>query len=313
MTLDANNNEERHDDVINIEGNDDVSVTTDNYVVTVRSTTIDTNEVAGPSSSPDVHIVQVRHAHDNDAYAGTSNSGVGTSNSDVGSPSNVEVGLGRCNHGYTYDCMEMLPVLTDLQQRCRHHNNNRYSVSMETSDTEDSDSSPDPSCKQWCSCTCHATTTTTEDDEELPSYESVVSKGGRTDLVVHDDIECTGVKCKHAPPHTTTHNNHNKHHNHNNHNLTIDNTPTHTPGGSRKFLSDRILNISSSSLGKCSPVLGKEPPNYRSLIFSILQDEPPKYEEVTGKKLADELVSPFLNDLKMTNQTFELFFSLQTL
>merc|ERR1719427_199775 len=126
----------------------------------------------------------------------------------------------------------------------------------------------------------------------------------RSDLVLHDDINCTGVACNTEYPlnrtPNTEHRTHNKHrlyvgHNTNNpYGGSRSGSPCTTPGGTRKLVSqvDRILNTS----GKSSPILGrhsvgKEPPNYRSLIFSIIQDEPPKYEEVTGKKLADELVA----------------------
>ena len=61
-------------------------------------------------------------------------------------------------------------------------------------------------------------------------------------------------------------------------------TPGDTPSRGRRNLQTTMVKIINSR-GTSSP------PNYRSLIFSILKDEPPKYQDVTGKKLADKLVS----------------------
>ena len=253
---------------------DEISKTSNNIadsktkIVSQYSVTIH-NEEAGPSIViPDVQILQVRHIDD---------AGVGTSS---GSET-----YGRTNLGYSYDCIEMLPVLTDLEERCKH----RYSVATDTSD-EDQDYSS-VTVHRTCYCSCH-----TAEKDDLPSYERVMMSIQRSDLVLHDDINCTGVACSSKYPlNLHKHRLHLGHDgNKSNSNTPYGGSPCTTPGGTRKLVSqvDRIVNTS----GKSSPILGrhsvgKEPPNYRSLIFSIIQDEPPKYEEVTGKKLADELVS----------------------
>lgn len=61
---------------------------------------------------------------------------------------------------------------------------------------------------------------------------------------------------------------------------------SYIPSGPSRQLSV-IANMSTSS----SPTSSQAPPHYRSLIFSILQDEPPKYQDVTGKALSMDLVS----------------------
>ena len=74
-------------------------------------------------------------------------------------------------------------------------------------------------------------------------------------------------------------------------------SPGSTPGRVRRMFQSQMEKMfynSTTSSRNPSPVSScKGLPHYRSLIFSILKDEPPKYEDVTGKKLADELVRKY--------------------
>jgi len=268
------------------------------------------DDAAGPSRIiPDVQIIRVQYIGDRTPIP----------NTDYRLPTTDDDGeMGTSNLAYSYDSIEMLPVLRNFDERCKH----RYSVVIDHLDTSDEDQDyEDGLSHRTCSCTCHNNNdnnnnnnNNSTDIDALPSYETVMMSLQRSDLILHDDINCNGVLCSHNN-NNNNNNNNNKSNNNNNNNkskspshrthdkhklhtqIHIQNSipgtpyagsPSATPSRTRRLVSQvgRILNNSVPS----SPVLGKEPPNYRSLIFSIIKDEPPKYEEVTGKKLADELV-----------------------
>lgn len=244
--------------------------------------------------------------------------------------------LGTTNLAYSSDSIDSLPVILDLNDNCRF----RYSVVLDNYgnsnlnglDFSEALAGPSTSSsslefnlravplERTCSCNCHRRENSAPSYDELFSESTTNNKKMKTDSlkvkVDHDDEQCQGISC---PMYRQKHHYSSKKHQQHlyNDNIVINYgnnssnlggslrnspniTPGNTPGRFRRILPAQMVKMLNSR--GSSPVSDKAPPNYRSLIFSILQDEPPKYEEVTGKKLADELVRNifcFLNSVQI--------------